>query len=817
MDSLLQDLRFGLRMLYAKPGFTAIAVLMVALGIGANTAIFSAVNALLIRPLPVEDADRLVYGFALREGFDPFGTSLLEYAAYREQSHSLAGSGVGQQVFLNLIGRGEPERLRGAEVIADYLNTLGIRPFMGRSFAIEEDQPGGPAVALIGYDLWQRRFGGDQTLIGQSLNLGGRNYTVVGVMPPGFNLPAATEIWVPLQVNIQALPLEQRSRNSFEMIARLKPGVSLEQADTELKGIAQRLEQEYPQIRRGWSYKIIPLRQQLLGDLEGRTQKALFILLVAVGFLLLICCANVANLLLVRGVAREHEIAIRLALGAGRRRVVRQLLTESLLLALIGGLAGLLLAFWVTPLLAALNPIQAVSLGSFLNDFRIDARVLKFSLLVSLLTGAIFGLLPALKNAGSGELMTTLKQREQRTGGMAAGRRWLSILIVAEVAVAVTLLVGGGLMVQSFQNLQKIELGFRPDNLLMMQMALSANKYHEHHQRVAFTEQVLERVKALPGITSAGMTTNIPLQIGSIDSVFTVEGRPTANPADVPITAFRVVSPDYLETLGVELIKGRLLNEQDRADSLPVVVVSEELARQAWPGEDPIGKRIKRGRLQQTDRPWMTVVGLVKDIKEDRFNFRINRPVWYLPYAQVDNSFPLNLVVRAGVDPASLTAAVRSAINTIDPDQPISNEITMKTYLSGVLNTEHFSAVLMGTLAALGLLLAALGLYGVMAYSVSQRTGEIGLRMALGARQSDIMKLVIGQGIRLIFIGLSLGLLAALALTRLLSSTLYKVSPNDPTTFTLVALLLSAVALLACYIPARRAIKVEPVIALRRD
>jgi putative ABC transport system permease protein len=817
MGGLLQDVRYAMRVMRKNPGFTAVVVLTLALGIGANTVIFSAINALLLRPLPVESVDRLVFSVTLREGFDPFGASLMEYAAYRERSQSFASIGVATQRSFNLLERGEPERIRSAEVASDYLTTLGVEPVLGRNFMAVEDQPGGPAVALVGYGLWQRRFGGDPNLVGQSLSLEGRSHTVIGVMPPGFDLPAAAEMWVPLQVNVDGLPIAQRAAGNSEIVARLKPGVSLEQADAELKGIARQLEQEHPQVRRGWGVKLIWLRHQLLGDLAGRVQKALYALAAAVGFLLLICCANVASLLLARGVARQREFAIRRALGAGRWRLARQLLTESMLLGMSGGLIGLLLAYWVTPLIGSLSPIQSLSLSAFLHDFRIDARALIFAFLISLVTGLIFGLIPSVKAAGSGELMRLIKQGDQRSGQAASGRRWLNALVVGEMAVAVTLLAGGGLMVQSFQRLRQIELGFRPDNLLAMQVELSPPRYREHHQRVAFINQALERVNNLPGVISAGATTNIPLSHQSADAIFTVEGRPPLNPADVPITAHRVVSPDYLKTLGVTLISGRLLDESDRPGGVPVVVISEELARQAWPGEDPVGKRIKRGRPEQTDRPWMTVVGLVKDVKEDLFNFRIARPAWYVPYAQLENSLPVSLVIRATGDPASLTAATRDAIRSVDPSQPVSNATTVTDHLGGVLVTERFSATLMGLLAASGLVLAALGLYGVMAYSVSQRTGEIGLRMALGARPRDIFKLVTGRGAVLIVTGLSLGLIGSLALTRFLSGALYGVSPKDPATFAFVSLLLTAVALAACYLPARRASRVDPVIALRHE
>jgi putative ABC transport system permease protein len=825
MDALWHDLRYGARMLLKKPGFTVIAVMTLALGIGANTAIFSAVNALLLRPLPVADIDRLVFGFALRDGFDPFWTSPLEYAAYREQSRSFTNSGVGIQRFFHLIGRNEPERLRGAAVMTDYLNTLGIKPVVGRSFTHEEDQPGGPAVALVGYGLWQRRFGGDSGIVGQSLNLDGQHYTVLGVMPPGFDMPYAAELWVPMQINIQSLPLEQRVINNNEMVARLKPGVSLEQADAELKGIARQVEDEYPQFRRGWSYQLIPLRQLLIGDLAGRTRTALLTLVAAVGFLLLICSANIANLLLVRGTSREREVAIRWALGASRGRVVRQLLTESLLLAALGGLIGLVLAYWIVPFLGALSPIRAASLSAFLGDLRIDSRVLIFTLFISLLAGAIFGVVPALRTAAAGKLMPLIRQGEQRSGSGSRGRRLLTMLVVGEIAIALTLLVGGGLVIQSFQRLQQVELGFRSDNLLTMQLALAPSRYEQHDQRVAFIEQVLERVKHLPGVAAAGTTMSLPLGEISFFSPFLVEGRAAANPAEVPYTAHRLISPGYLEALGITLVKGRLINEHDRAGSVPVVVVSEELARQAWPGEDPIGKRVRAGRLNQTDRPWLTVVGVVKDVKEDRFNFRIGHPVWYVPYFEYGQypfvpstmTMQINLIVQASGDSTSLAASIRGAIRAVDPNQPVSQVMTMREHLADVLVTERFSAVLMGALAALGLALAALGLYGVMAYSVSERTGEFGLRIALGARPRDIFKLVIKQGVVVIAFGLSLGVIGALGVTRFLSGTLYGVSPTDPLTFAVIALVLAAVALVACWVPARRATRVDPTVALRYE
>jgi predicted permease len=491
------DLRFAFRLLLKNPGFTFVAIAALALSIGANTAIFSAVNSLLLRPLPVKDIDRLVYSIALREGFDPFESSLIEYGAFRDRSHSFVSSGVAAQRSFNLTGQGEPERVRGATTMATYLTTLGLKPALGRIFTIEEDRPDGPAVAMIGYGFWQRHFGGRAGVIGETLNLEGRSYNVVGVMPPGFDLPGAAEIWIPLQVNIETLPLAERAAPRGEIVARLKPGVALQQADAELKGIARQLEGEYPEFRRGWSVKVISLRQQLLGDLAGRVHRALFALMGGVGFLLLICCANIANLQLVRGIARERELALRRALGASRGRLISQLLTESMLLAVLGGIGGLLLAYWLVPALAALNPIQGIFLAAFLHHFEIDGRVLSFALVVSLFTGVIFGLLPALKGAGPDELMPRIKHGDQRSGG-AACRQWLNSLIVAEIAIAMTLLVCGGLLVQSFQRLQHVDLGFKPENLLTLKMILPESKYSEYRQRIAFNDQMLERIKVCP-------------------------------------------------------------------------------------------------------------------------------------------------------------------------------------------------------------------------------------------------------------------------------------------------------------------------------
>jgi predicted permease len=813
----MSDLKFALRMLAKMPGFTALAVATLAIGIGASTAVFSGLNALLFRPLPVESADRLTSGYAMRDGVEPYTTSLLEYATFRERSHCFTTSGIGTQRFFNLLERGEPQVLRGAAVNAEYFTTLGVKAVLGRLFLLEEDRPGGPAVAAISYDLWQRLFGGDPAIIGRPLNFETGNYSVIAVLPPGFDMPFAADVWIPLQVNIESLALEQRAQRGYDFVARLRDGITVSQADSELKRIARELEQEYPQFSRGWSYKVISLRDNVVGDLQGRTRNALLALTAGVGFLLLICCANIANLLLARGVTREREISIRFALGAAPSRILRQLLTESLLLALLGGVVGLLSAYWIAPILGKLSPIQAVSFATFLRDFRIDRHVLAFAFVVSVLTVAIFGFVPALKVTRSRDLIKVMKQREQRIGGALGGLHALNLLVVSEIAVAATLLVGAGLVVQSFYRLERIRLGFQPDNLLMIEMVLSPNKYREHSQRVAFAQQMLERVRPLPGVVSASTTTNFPLELFDAASSYTVEGHSPVSAASVPATIHRLISPDYFKALGATLLRGRAVTNEDTAHSLPVVVINKELARQAWSGEESIGKRIRRGGPNETSFPWMTVVGVVDNIKEDRFNLRTDRPAWYLPYAQQESRNPLYLMVRTSQRTSDAIVPIRNAIHSIDPNQPISNIMTMRAYLAEVLMRERFSSILMGTLGGIGLVLAVVGLYGVMAYSVARRKGEIGLRMALGAASRDILLLVLGRGLALIGGGLVIGLLGALGITRGLSATLYQISPTDPFTFTAVAILLATVALLACYLPARWATHVNPMEALRYE
>lgn len=815
MPVMLDDFRHGIRTLRTSPGFAATAVVTLALGIGANSAIFSAVSALLVRALPVRDADRVVSGLALREGFDPFGTSILEYSEYRRAS-TLAASGLAGRSTLNLIGNGDPERVPSATVTAGYFEALDINPLLGRRLAADDNLPSAPPVAVLGYGLWMRRYAGDPNVIGKVLKTDDVLYTIVAVMPRGVDVPAAAEVWTSLQIPLETAPIDQRFAHGYDMLARLAPGATVRQADDELKRLAARLELEHPRQQRGWTYTVIPLRQALLADLRGHNRKALATIMAAVGFLLLICCANVGNLMIVRGIVRERDIAVRVALGASRSRIVSHLVAESLVIGVLGGAVGLLAAAWMVPLLHALNPIQLDAFGDLLGDFRIDGRVVLFTAVISIATGVIAGLVPAVSLLRRRDVIHALKRRSQRSGGH-PGRTALGALVVAEVAVASMLCVAGVFVVESFDRLQRVELGFRSDNLMAFSLALPPAKYSAQRLRANFAARVIDRVRALPGVVDAGITTNTPLQAFSFDSVFTPEGRPPANSGDVPITAHRLVSARYLETLGVRLVKGRLLDERDVATSAPVVVITEELARQAWPYREPLGRRLHRGRPEDTQYPWMTVVGVIADVKEDVFNFRINRPAWYVPYEQGESAAPLNLLVRTSGEPTSMAAAVRDAIRTVDREQAVAPFRMISEEVHAVTMTERFSAALLGALAAVGLLLAGCGLYGVISYSVSQRIGELGLRVALGATGMHVMRLILVEGAVLIAIGMALGLAGARAMTATMAGMLYRVDVRDGRVFALVAVGMSALALAACAAPARRAASADPLIAMRAD
>lgn len=817
MYTIMYSIRLAFRRLIRKKMVSAIIVFCLALGIGANTAIFSVVNALLVRPLPVEDVDRVVFTLDMRTEDDPFEASILDANAFRTQGRLFSDVGLGTYEVFSLRGTERPARLSGAAISSDYLTTLRIKPILGRPFLPEDDKAGATPVALLSYSLWQSHFGSDPNILGRSLTMGNGNYSVVGVLPQGFDLPLSTQIWIPLALNLETLPLKEQAAHKYFLVARLKPGVSIENANLEAKNIAQDLERQYPEQRKGWGIKLIPLRQQLLGDITGTIRPTLWLLMGVVGFLLLITCTNIATLLLTRSLERKYETAIQLALGANRKRLILQLLTEGILLSLLGGIAGLLFARFVTGSLMALKPVYFYAMKDTFQQVPISGSVLAFTLGVSVLTGIIFVLAPAVFVATSPNLVADLAEGGQRGGMGKKGRRSFEFLIVAEIAVATVLLFGAIMMVKSFQRLNEAKLGFRPDNLLSMELYLSEADYTEHVQRTEFTKQLTDKVTSLPGVVAAGITTNIPISVSSLDSSYTVEGKPANNASEIPITAHRVVSPGYMETLGLTLLEGRMIEEQDRPDTPRVVVISKEFANREWPNESPLGKRVRPGHPPAATTPWYTVVGVVDDVKEDRFNFRIDRPVWYLPYVQVENTEPVVLLVRTSTAPMNLVEPIRGVIGSLNKNQPVSEITTMDQHLSEFVGPQRFAALLTSLFAGLGLLQAALGIYGVTAFSVTQRTREFCIRLAFGARWSDLVRLVVTRGTLLAVLGLIIGSAGGLALGRVLSNLLYQVKPTAPEILLVPAGILLLVVLAATYLPMLRLLKLDPARGLRHE
>src|SRR5262245_30813017 len=814
MQTLWQDLRYGARMLLKKPGFTLIAVITLALGIGANTAIFSVVNAVLLRPLPYAEPERMValWESNKQRSVDRNAISYPNFFDWRAQSKSFERMASYYTNYMALTGVAAPVNLRSAVVSPDLFATLGVRPQLGRWFVGEEEKPGIRA-AIINHGLWQRQFGGDPNIVGRAVTLNDKPFNVVGVMPAGFQFPIEAEpveVWVTSSIDgektdpKEPAQNEQRGARFLQAVGRLNPGVTLERAQAEMDVIGANLEKRYPNSNTRRGVNLIPYHNDLVHDYS----EALWLILGAVGCVLLIACANVANLLLARATARYKEIAVRAALGAGRWRVVRQLLTESLLLSLVGGLLGLLLAWWGTAALVKLIPEDLPRLA----EVDIDRWVFGFMLLISVVTGVVFGLAPALQ-ASKIELTEAMKEGSR---GAEGGRgRLRGALVVAEIAVALVVLIGAGLLLQTFRRLQQVDVGFDTHNILTATVELPDARYPKPEQVTAFYQTLLDRVKAMPGVEGVSAVVPQPLSGDSMVISFDIEGRNIPK-GERPVSHFRSISLDYFSVMKIPLLAGRAFTERDDSHSPGVVIVNETFAKRHFPNENPIGKHVKPGIAFEGEPVWREIVGVVKDVKHRQSLGRDYEPEYYLPHAQMPiNS--MNLIVRATKDPRSLARSLQHEVQSLDRDIPVFRIKTLEQYLGVAVAQPKFNALLLSLFAGLALLLTAMGLYGVMSYSVVQRAQEIGIRIALGARNGDVLKMVLRHGLKLTALGLLIGLAAAYALTRYMQSLLFGVKPTDPLTFAAIALLLVAVALLACWVPARRATEVDPLEALRTE
>jgi putative ABC transport system permease protein len=808
MGTLLNDLRYAARMMGKNPGFTLIAVITLALGIGANTAIFTVVNAVLLRPLGFHDPSRLVI-VAEKSPYPTITTSYENYVDWRAQSQSFESMEGTRGATIALTGAGDPERLNSRYATAGLFPLLGVDAMVGRTFRAEEDAAGGAPVVLLSYGLWQRRFGGAADAVGKSITLDSRPYTIVGVLPKGFELLQPADVFLPFTPWAKTLPDDRNWHPGIYAVARLKPGVTREQARTEMVGITKRLENQYPEYNTGISADVVGLQDRLVQNVRP----ALLLLLGAVSFVLLIACVNVANLLLARAASRGREIAIRTSMGASRWRIVRGLLTESVLIAVTGGALGLLVAS------AALGPLLHMAEGSVPQIFSVglDRSVLLFTLVVSVLTGLVFGIVPALRT-GKIDLRETLNEGSRGSTTGRGHHRILGALVATEIAVALLLLIGSGLLLRSFSRLQEVSPGFQPDHLLVADLPLSQNAYAKPELRYEFFDRLVERAKTLPGVKSAGAASFLPVSGGGSLIQFNIEGRPPKTPHDYVAAGYRTVTPQYMETMGVPLLQGRNIAVGDVEKAPAVVVINASMARTYFPGENPLGKRMQIGATPDKDVPYMEIVGVVGDVLQGLDTDA--KAEMYLPYRQADTVLPvfqLSVVLRTSGDPRLQAAALRSAVREIDPNQPVVKIRTMEENMATSVTEPRFRTWLIGIFAALALVLAAVGIYGVMSYSVNQRTNEMGIRVTLGAQPNDVFRIVVGEGLRLALIGVGVGLIGALAATRVLRTFLYGVSAIDPVTFAITAALLILVAVAACYFPARRATRVDPMVALRYE
>ncbi len=798
MHNFVQDLRYAIRMMAKRPGFTLIAALTLALGIGANTAIFSAVNAVLLKPLPFPESRQLV---DLSETFkNGFGSvSVPTYEDWKNQNTVFAGISAYSFTSFNLEGGDTPQRIPGINVAANYFDVLGVKPTLGRTFLPGEDVAGRENVVVIGDELWRRNFAADPAIINRTIPLNGQKYTVVGVMPPELSsLYRTVQMWSPL-----VFPEKDRlarGDHKYLVIGRIKSGVTLAQAREQMNTIAQRLEEQY---KNGRGIRLTQIEELWVANVRS----ALLMMMVAVGFVLLIACTNVANLLLARATVRRREISIRIALGAGRGRLIQQFLTEGLLLSILGAVMGIGLAWWS---MSALGKIAFPFLPRS-QEIRIDSRVLLFTLLVSILTSIVFGLIPSLQ-AGKTDVQETLKEGGNTMSAGSVGGWLRPALVIVEVAAAVVLLIGAGLMIRSILRIREVEPGLKPQNLLTAKISLPREKYKDAEAAIRFHQQVLERVSNLPGVESAGLTSHLPIEERGFNGNISVEGK-TYPPNESPLVEFRAVNEDYFQASGIPLLRGRVFSKAEHDDTQPVIVINDAMAKQIWPGEDPIGKRVM-------DETKATVIGVVGNVKNYGL---LQKPVpeMYVPYTVKDfwpdMRWNMRLLVRSTLDNTSLVSAVRREVQAVDPAQPIYGVQTMNVVIENTVRDKSLNTTLLTVFAGVSLLLAVIGVYGVMSYTVAQHTREIGIRMALGAQPRTILKLVIGRGLVLVSVGAGIGVLASFALTRFIENMLFGVTPTDPLTFVAIVALLGLVALLACLIPAQRAMRVDPIVVLRHQ